>query len=189
MFIRSYFLSVWKFFDPLYFFITRLENVKCRYKKDIVFRVRLMKYRGKSVMLSDGTLVETNDIFLKIHLYNVALLKDVALVKNPLKRGRIVYKKVKNSMPLLVQYIDSLPKRKNIKGIIGITMINKGVNQLGFEQFPIENKFYILFKKIGQLPIYFLSSSSIHPRNIINLKPSYLIMSKEKLYKMYKNHN
>lgn len=186
MFIRSYFLTIWKFLDPIYFFMTRLQNVKCQRKKDIVFRVRIMKYRGKDILLSDGISVKKNDLFLKIHLYNAALLKEVAFIKNPMSRGRMIYRKVKESMPLLTQYIDSLPTKSDIKGIIGITMINKGIDQLGFEKFPIENKFYILFKKIGQMPIHFLSSASIDRKSIVNLKPAYLIMSKEKLYNMYK---
>jgi hypothetical protein len=94
---------------------------------------------------------------------------------------------VQDSMPHLASYIYNHPDKERIKGVIGITLLNKGYKPLGFEcAFP-ENKFYTQFKKLSQLFIYVLSSSSISVANIKKHHPVYLMMSKEKLLEKYKD--
>jgi hypothetical protein len=135
------------------------------------------------MILADGTKIFKNDLLLKIHLHNIRLLMEFINIKNDFSRSRQIYKTVFLSMPSLARYLKSHPLEKNIKGIIGITTINKGVKQLGFECFSPTNPFYKYFKKMGQLPITVLSCASIKSFQRHNL--SYLIMSKENLYNRY----
>lgn len=183
--LRLYILWIWKIWDPIYYSFTRLQYIEPAGNKKTVFRVRLTKYKGKEVILSDGTRIRKNDVLLKIHLHNVRLLSEILNVKHELNKGRCIYKMVLYSMPVLADYIKNHPEEQKIKGIIGITMINKGVRHLGFECFFPENIFYLWLKKVSQLPIFFLSTSTMNVQNFKKHNPVYLMMSKEHLIKKY----
>jgi hypothetical protein len=185
--IRLAILWIWKLIDPIFYICSRLHYIKMENKGKSIFRVRITKYKGKNLMLSDGTLITRNDLLLKIHLHNVRILNEYIKIKNELNRARLIYKIVFKSMPALVYYLNSHPKEQEIKGIIGITTINKAVIPLGFECFQPTNRFYRSTKKIGQLPIFLLTKSSI--RNFQKNNLNYLLMSKEKLYQRYGQKN
>jgi hypothetical protein len=107
-------------------------------------------------------------------------------MKKELLRGRGVFKRVMDSMPLLAEFILNHPEEAKIKGVIGITLINKGFRPLGFECALPENKLYSWFKKTSHIPIYLLSCSRISVAHIKKHHPVYLIMSKEKLMEKYR---
>jgi hypothetical protein len=92
---------------------------------------------------------------------------------------------VEKSMPMLADYISNHPKRGSIKGIIGVTMLDKGVTHLGFEKaYPI-SRVYRLFKLITQFPIFLLTSTSLSLQHIRRQKTVYLIMAKETIVSRY----
>jgi len=183
--MRKFFLKVWYALDPLYSAFIRLQPLVPASQEDIVFRIRLTKFNGKTTLLSDGTQIHTNDLLIKIHLYNIKLLYNDSHIKNDLVKGKMIYKKVRNSMPYLADFIKNHPKESEIKGIIGITTINKGFHLLGFESSHPSNKLYAYFKKFFQMPIYLLSGSNISMADLKKRKTTYLLMSKEQLYKKY----
>lgn len=181
--IRLTIIWLWKLIDPIFYFFSRLHYIWEDNRKKSIFRVRVTKYKGKNIILSDGTRIDRNDLLLKIHLHNVRLLYEYLKVKNDLQRARLMYRSVFHSMPSLASYLQSHPQETNIKGIIGITTINKGVLPLGFETISPTNFLYRKLKKVGQLPIFLLTKSSIN--NFKNNKLNYLLMSKEMLYQKY----
>lgn len=180
MVIRLTFIWIWKCIDPFFYSCSRLHYIN---SNQSVFRVRVTKYKGKNLILSDGTQILKNDLLLKIHLHNVRLLDEFIRIKNDLIRARMIYKLVQNSMPSLADYLRGHPEEANIKGIIGITTLSKAVRPLGFECFVPSSSLYRNLKKIGQLPIVLLSSPSY--RDFKKNKLHYLFMSKEKLYNKY----
>lgn len=179
--MRSYFLSFWNVIDPLYYLFTRLEYLD---RHSSIFRVRLTKYKGKDVILSDGTLIKKNDKLIKIHLHNVKILYELQSVPCSVKRGRMLFRKIFISMPVLADYIYNHKDSREIKGAIGITMLHKGAERLGFEVVQPRNIFYRFFKKMFQLPIFLVSAEQTKLSKIPC--PSYLFISKEKLLKTYK---
>lgn len=185
MFFRLSIISLCHIIDTLFLYVRRLEYTFTSQNEKTVFRVRITKYKGKNVYLSDGTCIAKNDCLLKIHLHNVRILKEVLSLKHPLQRSMVIYRMVEQSMPSLARFIDNHPRSNQIKGIIGITMINKGVTHLGFEKSYPNSRLYKLFKFSTQIPIYLLSTTSISMRNIRKQCPTYLFMSKEKLFEKY----
>lgn len=183
--VRAIAITIWKYWDPIYFSFTRLQYL-VHDKKEGVFRVRLTRYKGKEVELSDGNRICKNDLLLKIHLHNVKLLQDFSCIQNEILKGKGIFKQVKNSMPLLASYILNHPEEARIKGIIGITLINKGFKPLGFESVLPVNKFYCWFKKTTQIPIILISSSRVSLDSIKKHHPVYLMMSKDQLIEKYK---
>ncbi|MFS0780257.1 YkoP family protein [Bacillus sp. 1P06AnD] len=186
MLARGLFLKLWHVLDPVYCSFTRLQFVPAS-KKDVVLRVRLTRYKGMGTVLADGTAIRKNDLMVKIHLHNIKLLRECLHIKSELARGRAIFRKVKESMPHLTAFIDNHPDGAKIKGIIGITLINKGFLPLGFECILPESKLYTWYKKMTHIPIHLLSCSVFSIEKLKKHHTVYLMMSKQKLFDLYKS--
>ncbi|WP_458413116.1 YkoP family protein [Schinkia sp. CFF1] len=185
--MRGYVLSIWDFFDPLYFSCTRLTIPPRAGMENNIFRIRLTKYKGKEVILSDGTKINKNDLLIKIHLHNVKLLKELKDIKSELKKAKIIYRHVQQSLPGVEHFLRNNRRSGEIKGIVGITHLNKGCERLGFEIFDISHPLYKWFKWFAFLPIDILSSRNNSIRHMFKLHfPKYLFMSSDQLTKLYR---
>ncbi|MCQ6274889.1 hypothetical protein JMM81_07915 [Bacillus sp. V3B] len=185
--MRGYVLSFWSLIDPLYYFFTRLTCLPCEEIKGNIFRIRLTKYKGRNIVLSDGTQINKNDTLVKIHFHNVRLLKELKDIKSEIKKAKIIYRYVQKSLPGIGVYIQNCRHSQEIKGIIGITLLNKGCERLGFEVVYISHPIYKWFKRLAFLPIGILFSQNASIRHILNdQQPTYLFMSKKKLSNMYR---
>ena len=174
--MRSYLLTFWKILDPFYYSLTRLEHIG-------IFRVRLTTYKGRDVLLNDGTLIKKNDKLVKIHLHNIQLLSELKTVSSSVKRGRIIFRKVHMSLPLLAEFIHNHNQKHEIKGAIGISMLHKGVEKLGFETYLPSNQLYRFYKKMTHIPLFLLSKEQPQFSKIPDT--NYLFISKEKLKNIY----
>lgn len=183
--IRRYFLSLWKLWDPLYYTFSHLKYIDDQDRKNRVFRVKLVRYKGRNVILSDGTQINKNDLLLKIHLHNVRLLIDMAKLDGEFRKGLYIYKRIKSALPKVAKFIQDHEKTKEIKAIIGITSLHQGSERLGFETHRIMNRYYFWFKYIAQYPIHLLSTSEPFKRNGKKQIPMYLFMSKINLIDRY----
>ncbi|WP_326847767.1 YkoP family protein [Priestia endophytica] len=156
--LRLHLILIWSLIDPLYYFFTRLYYLEQTRENASIFQVRLTHYKGRKVVLSNGTIIRKNDILIKIHLHNVRLLKELQGIDNDVKKAMILYKNVKESLHHLALYIQRHKNTQEIKGITGITMLNKGCERLGFEPYIISSRMYKWFKHLTLYPIYFLST-------------------------------
>jgi hypothetical protein len=184
--MRGYLLNIWSLVDPLYFKCTRLEYLNDVRNQENILRVRLTRYKGRPVVLTDGTEVAKNDFLVKIHLHNVRLLHELKEVNSDITRGRIIYNQVKSSLPDVKDYIEKHALANEIKGIIGITLLSKGCERLGFEVHPISHPLYKFLKYIGFFPISVLSMSKLSFSKFFHQpSPHYLFMSMKKLCQLY----
>ena len=177
-------LFIWNIVDPVYFQFTRLEHVKNKSGKRTIMRVRLTKYKGRKVTLSDGTEINKNDLLLKIHLHNIKILKQIQDYNSDVRKALIIYKSVQETLPALAHYIKIKGYSNEIKGLIGITTLYKGCTKLGFETYSIQSRVYKVFKQVALLPIHLLASKPV-AKNIP--EPMYLFMSKDRLFNKYKS--
>ncbi|BFH14042.1 hypothetical protein WJ0W_003596 [Paenibacillus melissococcoides] len=182
MWFKSFALSIWSVIDPVYYACTRLKCIE--HEDGSTFRVRLTSFRGGDVLLSDGTIIKRGDILLKIHLHNVMLLKNMLSIKSEIKKGKLLYRLIEKSLPDLAEYVRNHPKHDDIKGIIGITMLNRGGSGLGFETIQIRSVMYKWIKYVTMMPIYFVSAND-PLRNLKKQTPAYLFMSKNVLMNKY----
>ncbi|MFD1361663.1 YkoP family protein [Lentibacillus salinarum] len=173
--MKRYLLTIWGTLDPIYYNFTRLHHVADHERNKTIFRVRLTKYKGSSVVLKDGTMIHKHDLLLKIHLHNVRMIRELKDVRSEVQRALLLYHMVRDDLRCLSRYIAKHPKRHEIKAIIGITMLNKGTRRLGFETFSIQNRYYRLFKQLTCLLINFIANSSN------GNPPVYLFMSTNQL--------
>lgn len=126
-------------------------------------RVRLTKYKGRKVT-SDGTEINKNDLLLKIHWHNIKILGQIQDYDSEVRRALAIYKTVQESLPEISHYIQIKGYTNEIKGLIGITILHKGCKKLGFEIYPIHNRYHKLFKQVALLPIHLLSSNKINKK-------------------------
>jgi hypothetical protein len=180
---RQCVLAVWGALDPIYYACSRLEYVgRTRSGCQPIFRVRITRYKGREVVLSDGTKIQKNDLLLKIHLHNVRLIRELLRFDSEIKKGRYIFEQVKAGLPYVAHYVRNHEQFPEIKGIIGITMLNKGCERLGFETFSIVNPFYKWFKTIMLIPMTAVAQLRFQP---VGRPPKYLFMSKKKLLALY----
>ncbi|WP_042228759.1 YkoP family protein [Paenibacillus popilliae] len=182
MWFKSFALSVWNVIDPVYYACTRLKCIN--HKDSSAFRVRLTTYRGGSIRLSDGTVIKRGDILLKIHLHNVILLRSMISIKSEITKGKFLYRLIEKSLPDLAEYVRNHPKYDDIKGIIGITMLNRGGGGLGFETVQIRSMMYKWIKFVSMMPLYFFSANN-PLKNLKKQTPAYLFMSKNVIMNKY----
>lgn len=180
--IKQNCLFLWNLIDPIYFQFTRLRFIKNTFGEKTIIRVRVTKYKGEKVTLADGTVINKNDLLLKIHLHNVKLLRQLQKYDSDIKRAFVTYKHVQESLPSIIHYIQENMYTNRIKGLIGITSMQKGCKRLGFEVHTIRSPYYRMFKRISFYPIYKLSS----PKGKGIPDPVYLFMSMDGLFKKYK---
>jgi hypothetical protein len=178
-------IQVWSLLDSAYFFCTRLQCLEQITGNANVFRVRLTRYKGREVLLSDGTLIKKNDLLIKIHLHNVRILNEMQCIDEKFKKTLFLYKKVQESLPGLAFYLLHHKNNDQIKGVIGITLIDKGYKRLGFESYSLSSRSYIWYKRISLYPIHVLSISTPSFKKKKVRTPQYLFMSKDSLCEKY----
>lgn len=177
--MKSYLLGVWNLIDPIYYSCSRLHYIPDSEQQNTLLRVRLTRYKGAEVTLSDGTVIHKNDILLKIHLHNVKMINELNTINSDLKRAVYIYHTIKKALPRLAAYLQQHPRYREIKAIIGITSLYKGAERLGFDIVSIKNNYYQMYKKITFVPINLVAG------NKRQADPVYLFMSKSKLNVKY----
>lgn len=166
--------------DSCYYYCSNLEFIK---EKENIFRVKVLNYKGKKLLLRDGTLIQPNDLLLKIHLHNSLLMNEIKDIKTETKRALYVFNRVKRSMPDLANYLFTHPNEKNIKGIIGITILSRGVQHLGFEVHDIKKPIYRRVKQLYMKPMHIffnLLTGKLRKNN--QPIPKYIVISKSNLF-------
>lgn len=181
--VKLYVINIWNILDPVYYSLTRLTYVGPKSDNNI-FRVRLTRFRGRGGTLADGTVLHKGDLLLKIHLHNVVLLRGLSSIRNDLQRGRYIYQAIERSLPGIADYVQSHPQSERIRGIVGISTLNKGCKPLGFDIFPIVSPWFRLFKWLTILPIYLLSVTQ-PLKTFKKQSPKYIVMSKKTLLERY----
>lgn len=179
-------LPLWGVIDQIYYQFNRLQLVDIG--EENVFRVRVATYRGEPLALEDGQVIQAGDFFLKIHLYNYQLMKHMCHMDSDIRRALYVYEAVERSLPGLARYLYSHPKADQIKGIMGVTILNRGVKRLGFGTFDIKNQYYRAWKKAYMIPMYCLCHGQWKIGKNTKLDPKFVAMSKEQLFERYLNN-
>lgn len=180
---ESMILPLWGMIDQIYYQCNRLQLID--HPGGNVFRVRMTHYKGEPLAMSDGTRIEAGDPMIKIHLYNYKLMKHMIHIDSDIRRALFIYEEVEKSLPGLAHFLRAHPQIDQIKGIIGITLLNRGVKRLGFDCFDINNKLYRSWKKSYMLLLHGLCHGGFESLDFQKQQPKYVVMSKERLLEWY----
>lgn len=139
--MREGLLLTWQIWDQIYQHCSRLQYVD---KENAIFRVVLLRYHGNSLPTRDGTVISNGDTIIKLHIHNCRLVSQLEGATNPARLGLVLRREVLNSLPYLAEFVLEHPQYQDIKGIVGTTMLHRGVKTLGFDVMDVpETPFYV----------------------------------------------
>lgn len=183
--MKSFLLFWWGIWDFIYYSCNRMEYVS---KESNLFRIVKKKYRGPSLQTSTGEWIRRGDKILKLHIHNYRLAKE--LQKYPPNKSLAIYLKrnIQESLEGLSQYVQKLPDRDEIKGVIGTSLLNRGAEKFGFATYEVDRTFYFIVKQFLYKVIYLM----VHPSGMQHirhhgsrLKSKHLVMSSYELINLY----
>jgi hypothetical protein len=178
-------LVLWGIWDRLYVVCTRLRYIE---EKKNVFRIVLLRYRGETLRTAGGGIIRKGDLIVKLHLHNYYLATLFHGLRNETRMVLILRQQILRSLPQLASYLKQLPYADQIKGIVGTTMLAKGVEHLGFSVSEVPLTWFFRYKR------WYLKwmIRLIHPEGAKRvkdhdnqLKLSRVYMSTEELFQRY----
>jgi len=137
-------LVLWGYWDWIYQHCTRLRYVD---KGNNIFRIVLLRYRGEPLYTSDQRTIQKGDLILKIHIHNYYFANLCKGIKDDLRVALLLRRHIMLSLPKLAAYVEQLENKEQIKGIVGTTMLHKGVEPLGFSISDVPMNWFYRYKR------------------------------------------
>jgi hypothetical protein len=137
-------LLLWGVWDALYQRCTRLRYVQ---KGKNIFRIVLLRYRGETLVTSDQQKICSGDLILKLHIHNYFFANMCRGVKDETRLVLLLRRHIVQSLPELARYLQSMPEAKEVKGIVGTTMLHKGAEPLGFTVSDVPMNVFFRYKR------------------------------------------
>lgn len=122
-------LMLWRYWDWIYQRCTRLQYVE---KGNNIFRIVQLRYRGESLVTTDNRTIQHGDLILKIHIHNYYFATLCRGIKDELRLALLLRRHIMLSLPKLAAHLEKMENKEHIKGIVGTTMLHKGVEPIGF---------------------------------------------------------
>ncbi|MGB8957191.1 MAG: hypothetical protein WCC10_17600 [Tumebacillaceae bacterium] len=123
-------LALWQCIDHVYRRVRRFDYEDMQGNN--VFRVRVRHYTGPEFSLENGFEVKRGDWVGFLHLYNLRLQQMMHEIQSDNRRSILLLREVQHSLPELAEFALRHPRGHRIKALIGITLLNRGVQGLGF---------------------------------------------------------
>lgn len=137
-------LYLWGLWDFLYQRCTRLRYIE---KGKNIFRIVLLHYHGENLVTMDQQEIIRGDLILKLHIHNYLFARLCQGVKNEARLALMLRKHIVESLPQLALYLYRMPEVDQIKGIVGTTMLHKGVEPLGFSCSDVPMTWFFRYKR------------------------------------------
>ncbi|AFK86312.1 MULTISPECIES: YkoP family protein [Thermoanaerobacterium] len=128
--MKKIFMYIWSLWE---FVFAKLNNIHTVGGDDSEIRIAIKRYRGKKIVLKDGTVLDKGDKFAELHLNNKVLTEITSSSSSPIAIGIIVLKRFKKSLKALKAYINENHDFDDVNVFMGYTLFNQGVEMLGFE--------------------------------------------------------
>lgn len=137
-------LSLWGLWDTIYQNCSRLQYVE---KGKNIFRVVFLRYHGESLTTMSGHTIKSGDLILKLHIHNYLFANLCKGMKSDTRMILLLRRQIMDSLPTLALYLASHPRADEIKGVVGTTMLHKGVEQLGFSISDVPMNWFFRYKR------------------------------------------
>lgn len=142
--MNSGLLMLWGYWDSIYQRCTRLRYVE---KGNNIFRIVLLRYRGEPLFTSDQQTISPGDLIVKLHIHNYYFATLCKGIKDDLRLALLLRRHIMLSLPKLAACLERLERREEIKGIVGTTMLHKGVEPLGFSISDVPMTWFFRYKR------------------------------------------
>ncbi|MFC0393140.1 polysaccharide deacetylase family protein [Paenibacillus mendelii] len=174
----------WMAWERLFHVLFRIESGGT----DSVFHIRVVPYHGKTLHLSDGQTIEDKDEVIELHFDNNKLYHLMTESRSLMHVAIRLIREVEQALPKLAATIAGRKDYERVRGLYGISMINKGAEQFGFSVLELPKG---LFDKMTRLYLKFLLRV-LHPSGKKRVKdqggrlsPRIIAMSMEEFHRRY----
>ncbi|MCX7569001.1 hypothetical protein OS242_03365 [Tumebacillus sp. DT12] len=179
-------LLLWKCCDPVYRAVRRFDYEDMGGTN--VFRIRVRRFKGPDFRLPNGEELRRGEWVGILHLYNVRLQQLMNGISSENRRSLLMIREAKRSLPELAEFVREHPRGQRVKALIGVTLLNRGVEPLGFHVGSVPDTWWYRFRNWYMLRIL----SFCHPdgskrlmrrREALVLKR--VILLKDELFRRY----
>lgn len=183
---KKFIVSLWLLWERIFHFLFQLKTTN---QEDPIFYFRPRLYHGETVTMVGDIPLVSGDRVLELHFDNKKLFQIGTRSRSSIHLAIQMIRGVEKTLPELAQYVIEHPELHDVKALYGVTMINRGPEQLGFTVTDLPNS---LFAKSSKIYLKFLMSV-IHPSGGARLKqssskelvPKLLVMPIELLLERY----
>ena len=145
----------------------RLFHVKPVDPDNTFLQIRLREYTDSTpITLEDGEVFAKGDQILELHLNNDTLLELGRTSRNSTHLAIQMIKRMRALLPQITHLIEHDPDYRNVKGLYGITLINRGPQQLGFTVLDLPKGPFTLITKLYLKLLMYV----VHPKGKERLK-------------------
>lgn len=156
------------------FIFEKATGIKHISNEKVILRIAIRKYHGKNLVLSDGTALIKGDKYGELHLDNKVIFNLTSHNSSSVFIGISGLREIRRAFKILKEYINTNPDFKDINVFIGYTLLNRGINKLGFEVIDIKSSFKrIIFSLYEKLIII-----TLHPEGAKKLYSGKNMVSK-----------
>jgi len=127
---RRVLVKVWMTWERAFI---KLFHVRPVDPDNTFLQIRLTEYTdSKPITLEDGETFAKGDHILEMHLNNHVLLELGRTSRNSTHLAIQMIKRTRALLPQITHLIETNPDYQNVKGLYGVSLINRGPEQLGF---------------------------------------------------------
>ena len=177
-------ISCWLGWERVFHLLFRLQSGGL----DSIFHVRVVSYKGKPLELSDGHKITKKDKVIELHFDNKKLFNLMSESRSMVQVAIKLIREVERAMPKLAVLMASQKKFEHVRGILGISMINRGAEQFGFSVLELPpglfEKMTRIYLKLLLQVLHPMGKQRIKDRSI-TLSPRIIAMSIEEFWSRY----
>lgn len=137
-------VALWLGWERVFQVLFRVRPVK----GDAIFHYRVRKYQGETLQLSDGEEIRKGDEVVELHLDNEKLFQTLSSSGSVIRMAIYVVREVGRAMPKLASELAGRPELDHVKGLYGISMINRGSQSFGFSTIDLPPGMFSRFTRI-----------------------------------------
>ncbi|OWR29365.1 polysaccharide deacetylase family protein [Saccharibacillus sp. O23] len=119
----------WLLYEKAFKFAFRLQEAH-----DAPFyHFRKVKYSGQPLQLENGERLTKGDPVLELHFDNKMLFEMSSRSRSAMQTAILMVRETERSLPKIAEYVRQDPSLRAAKGLYGVSMINRGPQQFGFQ--------------------------------------------------------
>lgn len=156
-----------------------------------MFHYRIRAYHGQTLHLPDGQQIDNKDQVVELHFDNKRLFQVMSNSRSLMQVAITMIREVEKALPGMAQQLAARRELGKVRGIYGISMINRGSESFGFTVIDLPRGLF------GRLTRFYLKVllSVLHPTGMKRLKdkravltPKIMAMSMEEFSRRYVTH-
>ncbi|MFD2612637.1 polysaccharide deacetylase family protein [Paenibacillus gansuensis] len=154
---KRFLIILWLGWEKVFHVLARLDTLDT---EEPIFHIRKRTYSGAPVDLRDGQRIVNGDTYVELHFDNRRLKEFSEQSRSSVHLAIQFIRAVEKALPYMASRLASDPKYRSAKAMLGISMIHRGSEHLGFDVKDMPDG---LFARATKVYLRFLLSV-LHPQ-------------------------